>query len=364
MSAAERKSKKINPYAVYYPYTNICDFEIGDDGEPLWVILDNSYTDKSNPLAEPRTVSIKRLWTRTFYRDAEKIRTERNKEEWFLGPEINHGLGLVPFIFCNSRDVEGDKICDSPFEDTALKSRKIFNIASWCDETLANSSFQILFFPYKNDADIKNLTKMFKPDGSGMSDIPVIPFNGEINKEPYFGGAKLDNIDKYIALADHYTDEILAKYGMKTDSKGSWESGVAKSIDFDKTESYLRGVARQLEETEKKIAKICGAWENKTVELECKYPDNFEADDIDNELNRLAQALTIPSKKLQQKAHKAMITKIFPDIEQSELDEIIKEIDSDENSVPDDNTGDEDKNSDETLKNKDQSTDLKKDDSK
>ena len=158
-------------------------------------------------------------------------------------------------LFGNCRDVDDDYICDSPFEDVAIKSRKIFNIASWCDETLAGSSFQVLFFPYETQTDVEQITTLFDPAQGGIADLPVIPFKSTTQR-PGFDGPRLDHIDKYITMMNFYTEEILAKFGFKRESKGSWESGVAKSIDFEKTESFLRTISLQLQDVERKIRRI------------------------------------------------------------------------------------------------------------
>lgn len=339
---ADRVENGMNPYVVYYTPSQICDFEVDDSGELIWIILDNSYMDKSDPTVAPEIKNIRRLWTRDFFQDIETVK-ENNKETYVLSEEIPHGLPEIPFIFVNCRDNDSDLICDSPFEDVVIKSRLVFNIASWASEVLASSSFQIIFFPYETQADIEAITATFNPASGGMGDLPVVPFKTGA-QPPFFAGPDID-IDKFISMINHLSEEILSKFGIKKDSKGSWESGVAKSIDFEKTEAFLKALSLQLQECERKIVELCGMYENKEIDAKIDYHFTYEKADIDKQLNRLAMAFTIPSQNVQNKAYKEMVKLTFPEAEGDEIDDLVSDINT---GLPD-------------LKTGDQSTDLKKD---
>jgi len=322
---AERIEQGLNPYVVYYTPWQICDFEIDDNGELIWIILDNSYLDKTDPFADAAEKKIRRLWTRDFYQDIETKKVD-GKEIYELSDEHEHGLEIIPFIFVNCRDNDADLICDSPFEDVVIKSRLIFNIASWASEVLASSSFQILLFPYDTQADIKAIAKTFDPKSGGIADLPVVPFKATTQR-PSFEGPDID-IDKFINMINQLTKEILSKFGMKEESKGSWESGVAKSIDFEKTEAFLKTLSLQLQECERKIVQFCAMYEQKEIEFKIDYHFTYEKADVDKQLNRLAMAFTIPSQNTQLKAYKEMVKLTFPDAEGDEIDLLVKDINS------------------------------------
>lgn len=319
---AERVDNGVNPYVVVYTPDMICDFELSDKGTIEWVLLDNSYTDKIDPLTPPTKVIMRRLWTKTYYRDIETIPGQRNKYK--LYEEVAHNLGEVPFILVNSRDVDGDFICDSPFEDIVLKSRTVFNISSWATEVLASSSFQLLLFPYDNQQDLDNIAATFDPATGGIGDLPVVPFKAT-SQRPSFEAPDI-SIDKFILMINHISSEILAKFGMKIEEKGSWESGVAKSIDFAKTEAFLRSISIQLEDCERKIVYYCGLWENKDITAEIDYSMTYEKGDIERQLLRLEKLFNIPSDKVKKAAYSEAIRLTFPDVTEKTISELTADI--------------------------------------
>lgn len=320
---AERIENGINPYVVFYHPSKICDFEEDDKGNLDWIILDNSHLDKTDPKAIPEQKNIKRLWTKKYYQDIETIKGNGNKKEFILHEEIPHNLGEIPFIFVNSRDIDGNNITDSPFEDIVLKSRTIFNINSWATEVLASSSFQLLLFPYENQNDLDNIAATFDPSSGGIGDLPVVPFKA-LSQRPSFEAPDID-LNKFIDMVNHLSSEILSKFGMKPEEKGSWESGVAKSISYHKTEAILRSISIQLENAEKEIIRLCGLYEGTEIPAEIEYSLQYEKNDIEKELNRLEKLFKIPSQNIKDKVTKEMIKLNFPDMEEKELANLLSD---------------------------------------
>ena len=75
---ADRRARGLKPYpCVYYPY-QIRDYAVGEDGALLWVLLDDSKVDNSNPLKEakkrPSTACGQRHFLRNL-RSRRKVRT-------------------------------------------------------------------------------------------------------------------------------------------------------------------------------------------------------------------------------------------------------------------------------------------------
>lgn len=318
---AERIANDLNPYVVFYHPSKICDFEEDDKGNLEWIILDNSHLDKTDPKAIPEQKIIKRLWTKEYYQDIETVKSNGNKKEFVLHEEVSHDLGEIPFIFVNSRDIDGNNITDSPFEDIVLKSRTIFNINSWATEVLASSSFQLLLFPYENQNDLDNIAATFDPSSGGIGDLPVVPFKA-LSQRPSFEAPDID-LNKFIEMVNHLSSEILSKFGMKPDEKGSWESGVAKSISYHKTEAILRSISIQLENAEKEIIRLCGLYEGTEIPGEIEYSLMYEKNDIEKELSRLERLFKIPSQNIKDKATREMIKLSFPTMEDEELDNLL-----------------------------------------
>ena len=333
ITQADRLNSNVNPYVVFYSPWDVCDFDHDDEGQLLWVLLNNSYMDNSDPYNEPVLKDTRRLWTRDYYRDVEVVQNkETNALTYVLGEEITHELGEVPFIFVNCKDNDEDFICDSVFEDVALKSRKIFNMSSWADEVLASSTFQVMTFPYETQEDFDNIVTIFDPQKGGMADIPVVPYKVG-GSPPAFTGPDID-VDKFITLINYHTEEILAKFGLKKESSGVWESGVAKSIDFAKTESFLRSFSLQLEETEKKIIRLCSLYEGQEIKYDIQYSFNYEKQDIQKEFDRLTQLLLIPSDNVKKKVYKDMVQLSEPALTEEEVEELISDIAVYEESPP------------------------------
>jgi len=328
VTEADRISNNIHPYAVVYAPDKINDFDIDDKGELLWITLNNDYIDKSDPTAEPVEVKTVRLWTRSYYRDVKITKDDQGEIKYIAEDEIPHGLGKIPFIFVNCRDAESDYICDSPFEDVVLKSRTIFNYESWANGALGASSFQILVYPYVTQEDAKEIESLFDPTTGSIWDIYVYPYSvGSSSAKPDF--IKPDNsIDDHIKMIELLTEQINNKFGLKTDSKGSWESGVAKSIDFSKTEAFLKPLSLQLQETERKIVEYCAMYEQKDITYSIEYASTYEKSDMNNRITQLSTMLAIGSKTLQTKVQMEMINQTFPGMDQSEMDTIRKELEA------------------------------------
>ena len=321
LTRADRINNKINPYAVFYNYDKILDFELDDKGELNWITLDNSYTDKSDPLSPGQLKVVIRLWTKDYYADIQAVKV-KDKVKYTASEEVLHKLGKVPFIFCNAKDSDNDNISDSMFEDIAIKSRKIFNVTSWMDEALVSSSFKLLFMPYENQEDVDAITKIFNPADGGMSDVPVIPFKATSQKPTFDGPGITDNVDNYIKAINLEAEGILNFFGLKSESKGSWESGVAKSIDFSKTEAILKATSQQMQQIEKQIIDLCSLYEGSNIDYKIEYSFSYEKSDLDKELTRLQSAFIIPSQTVQKKAYIESAKLIFNELTPEEIKQI------------------------------------------
>ena len=327
MSKADRTAGRIDPYVIFYPPFRICDYEMDESGELEWITLDNTSIDKSDPLTAPAERKVKRLWTKEYYHDVEEKVVDGEKVYNFVTPEpIYHNLGRIPFTFVNARDCDIDGINDSIFEDIAIKSRKIFNISSWLDESLMASAFKILFMPYETKEDTEAIIALFAPNTAGIADVPAVPFRTG-SQRPFFDGPAIsDKIDNYLKAINQANEEILNKFGLRAESRGSWESGVAKSIDFSKTEAILRATSLQLQATEQKIVEFCGLWEDREIKATIEYPTGYEKDDLDKEVTRLIQVISIGSDTLKRKAARHIAIINFPDSTPEELKAIEDEV--------------------------------------
>lgn len=333
LTVADRAQSNYHPYAVFYDYERILDFELDDRGQLNWITLDNSYIDKSDPLKPETKKVITRLWTKDSFVDIETVQKD-NVTTYIASDVFENELVIVPFIFVNAKDTDNDNIADSIFEDIAIKSRKIFNVTTWLDEALIGNCFRVLFMPYEDAEDIKGINELFNPAAGGIADIPAIPFKAG-QGQPFFDGpGASENVDCYLQSINFENESILNKFGFKQESKGSWESGVAKSIDFSKTEAILSATAKQMEEIELAIVMLCSLYEGKEIDATITYPRSFEKGDIDKEFDRISKAFTIPSPILQQKAKVRSAKILFPNLTPEELKQIENEKIAEEDTSP------------------------------
>lgn len=321
---ADRQSAEVNPYCCFYHPNKISDFYVDDEGCLKWIILDNSYIDSCDPFQEAKKVQSKRLWTEEFYQDFEGSGTATSVSE-----PVFHGLGKVPFIFVNWKDVNEDMIADSPFEDIALISRYIYNLLSYMDEMLASGTFKSLFYPVDGGdgipADLKN----------GIGNLVVVPYNGALSQKPFFDGHTLGDADTFIKVFDFYTKQILSKVGLDKDTEKAFaQSGIAKSLEYKKAESLLVLGAAQMEEVEKQIFELAALWEGKEFTGNIVYDKSFYSDDIDSAATRLMNIYNeLPYQSVKNTAAKKLVNKVLADATPEEKIAMLSEIDGTDSSL-------------------------------
>lgn len=293
------RPENLNPYACLYDPCMIRDFYMNDDGELEWVLLDNSYLDKSNPTAQNEKVCIYRLWTKKFYQDW--LVDTKKKDSTPITDEIPHIIGYVPFHFVNWVDVDDDIISDSSFEDVAIINKTIYNWLTLMDEQIHLGTFKTLFYPSLSPDDVPE-TILKK----GIYSIPTATFNGNSSQAPFYGGSGLSDADFFIKLVDTLILAIFRTIGMDQDrDKTTQQSGVARERELTKVQSLLVSGKQAAEETEAFIIKTAARWENQTFDddkIKIEYDNKFLDDNIDDKLRRLYEMFSLPYKNFQDKA--------------------------------------------------------------
>jgi hypothetical protein len=326
LSKADQETLQLQPYCVLYEPWKIIDFHTDDTGELLWVLLDNSYLDSTDPFTAAKTVSTYRLWTRTDYTDI--VFDDTNTEKGEIKPPVAHQLGVVPFIFSSCRDIDEDSITETPCEDIALIGRSIYNTMSLLDEQVASGTFKVLFFPAQSRDDIPSEIKK-----AGLGALAVVPFNPESGGRPLFDGVDITNIAQVLSVIQIYIKAILFKVGLdKDDDKSFVQSGYAKKIEFQKTESLLRVFAIQLEGVEKRIFHLAGLWYAKTpgsrtdAIVTVTYPRQFQSEELEKQLSRLYDLYNLGFQSLAAFVIEKIIKKTFPELDEKTLRSLINDI--------------------------------------
>lgn len=308
---ADRINSGLKPYAcMYFPW-HIRDFACDEQMQIEWVLLDDSRTIKTDPMKPVEHQKIFRLWTKTTFQDFEiKEDKQAGKMKVEAGEIKVHGLGEVPFHFVNVRDIEDDHISDSPMEDIGILSKMIYNIMSYLDEMLAGGTFKTLFYPTKTKDDIPEEIKK-----KGVSDSPVATFNADSNKEPFFAGAGLEEIEPFISAFNLYKLQIFSKVGMDVDRDKTYiQSGAALGKEFQKTEALLRGISEAMEECEKFIYRMAALWQGEKIEVEVEYTENYQQSDIAAEFLRLQAVYKMAQPDLSRMALEKIARLVFPEM--------------------------------------------------
>jgi hypothetical protein len=321
---AQRTQQKLNPYASMYLPFKIRDFNINrNDGELDWILLDNSYTEHTDPYTRAKNVTQYTLWTRTGYQNFRRI---GEKETPVADPELAHGLGEVPVKLVSWRDDNNDFITETACEDIALISKLIFNNMSYMDEMLASGTFKMLAYPTKDGKLPPELVS------GGVGALGVIPYAADSGTVPSFIGAALTDIDPFIKAIGFYMAEVLKKVGLSTDeTKEFVKSGAAKRIDFQKMRALLVSGALMMSKLEKWICETAAKWEKNSelgVRSNITYTSLYDSEDLQTEVSMLTELLIHPVKTLRIKALNLIVKKLLGnDLKADELQEIYVDID-------------------------------------
>jgi hypothetical protein len=325
----DRRDNKINPYGVLYLPFRIRDFNINiNDGQLDWVILDNSYSDHTDPF-KPRVEIVRyTLWTRTGHQDFEM--TDAGNGQKIVTPvtpnEIPHNVGYVPFRFVSWRDDNADFVSETVCEDIAMVSKLIYNNMSYMDEMLASGTFKMLAYPTKDGTAPEELIQ------GGVGALSILPYSMESSTQPGFIGASLDDIDPFVKAIEFYMAEVLKKVGLSTDeTKEFVKSGAAKKIDFQKMKALLVTGALMMSKTEEWIFRTAAAWQGiyDLKDLKIEYTAAYSDEDLRTEVTMLTELLVHPVKKLRKNVLDILVKKLLanylsPDI----LEDINKDIEA------------------------------------
>ena len=319
-TVAARREKGLNPFCVMYMPWQIRDFAVDNKGELLWILLDNSYAEKTDPLKPEEEKTVYRLWTKMSYQDFEIPSGDKDIK---ASEEIPHNLGIVPFRFINWKDKDEDLLSETPFEDIALIDQAIYNNLSLMDEMVNAGTFKTLFFPEIKKGDLPAEIKH-----QGVGNLSVIPFPGDASHAPFFAGATLEDITNIIQVFEFFLAQLYDKVGLGTDQDKKYvQSGKAKELDFEKAASFLKAGAKSLEDCEKFIFHTAGLWEGTTYtdkDIVIKYSCSFKEEEVDALLARLFGILSLGYKSLKKMAVLKIAQKLSSDLSEAEKEELFE----------------------------------------
>ncbi|EMO78571.1 hypothetical protein LEP1GSC126_0091 [Leptospira kirschneri str. 200801774] len=317
---ADRKALGLKPYLVLYELSQIRDFSVDEKGELLWVLLDNSFDDDSNPFAKRKTVTEYRLWTREAYQDFAK----NDKDEIVAGEARAHSIGKIPFVFLSWSDKTKTLINQTVFEDIAVIDRKIYNYLSVADEVIYSGSFPLFVFPGRIPDSVVD---------KGLASQDWLEFDSASSNKPDFVIPGIDALDGILSFIDKLGKKILQKVGLDRDEeKASAQSGKAKLLEYKVANAFLLSGATRLERVETDCFEMALKWmssEGKTNEIKIAYQKKFETIDIDKAVQTLLSIFAdLKYSAVKKRVAKEIVNKIFPEMPEEEKEELFDEIDN------------------------------------
>lgn len=293
---AQRQELKLNPFCTMYMPWKIRDFALDDNGDFLWVLLDNTYILKTDPKADAVKKVVYTLWDKESYQDF-----EITGDAIIQGEKYSHPVGKVPFYILSWKDKDEDQLSETPFEDIALIDQAVYNSLSLLDEMITAGTFKLLFFPVIKATDLPVELKT-----NGVGSLTVIPFPGDTTTAPFFAGASLEDTASFVSIIEFYLSQLFDKLGMGTDKDKKYvQSGKAKELDFKKAESFLRHGAESLQDCETFIFDTAARWEGKSdliKKINITYSTDFQDEEIESLMTSITGIIAMGYKSLEKYA--------------------------------------------------------------
>ncbi len=331
VSKADEDSNNINPYIVIYKPWQIRDFYY-QDGVLQWVLLDNTYIEKSDPTVAEEEIIGYRLWDTMKFVDY-KITLVKGGYQVVEIDTVEHDLGEVPFKICNWQDDNNDFVGESYFEDPCWIVKKIYNYMSYQDEMMASGTFKMLSYPSENGELPATLVE------GGVGTLSCLPYDGNLPHEPSFIGAELNDMASLLAAITFAYEQLMSYFGMEVEeNKNLPQSGTAKELNFEKLKSILNNGAISLEKTERWIFDIVAKWKGDSSEYEVNYKKDFLTKDIDAKIRQYMELkLLAPYERLNKILDKMIVKlSLSGDVEPDEMEEIMSEIEKSKIGVKND----------------------------
>jgi hypothetical protein len=336
-TVADEKKANLKTYAYIVSPIDLLDYSFDDEGNLNWVLIQETYRNDADPLADD-SLSEKtryRMWTRTdMYLFEESKKTKKNsKTVYELKDHIRHNLGEVPVIFADN--LLSDERYGAPalINDIAYLDRAVANYLSNLDAIIQDQTFSQLVMPAQNilagedqaQALVELGTKrVFLYDAGGSTHSPEY-----ISPDPQQAHLILDVVSRIIK--EIYNSVGLSSERTNKDNAVSMDnsSGVAKAYDFERVNALLSAKADSLEVVENKIAHLVALWngEDDPEEEFVQYPDNFDTRGLYDEFDISARLMLVDAPdKIRQEQMRMIVDKLFPMLEEKLRKEIDKEI--------------------------------------
>lgn len=353
VSEADRKRSGGRTYAYFLKPTHVYDFAYDEDGELEWFLNGEFKRDDEDPLTGSGKVRERyRLWTKTFWAVIEVDGKGTNENARVVDHGL-HNLGLVPVFPADH--MASDELYTVPglLEDVAYMDRAVANYLSNLDVIIQDQTFSQLAIPFQgllptagNDDDDGESEELNQIQQMGHN--RVFAYNAEGGAAPEFISPDVKQAGMIITTITKIVGEIYHSIGMagertKQDNAAGIDnsSGVAKAYDFEKLNAMLASKARSLQMVEKQLIRMVNAWNGNFQELEqvetyVTYPQSFDVRNLADEMDN-AQRLSVMNapKKLRQAQMSGVAEKLFPQMAEEDMKEILDDIEDEWLKEPD-----------------------------
>lgn len=347
-NASMADTKGVDLYAYLVPPQQVPDYAYDETGELLWVLIEEHVRDDQDPINGTGDITKRyRLWTRNDWTLIEfKKGPGKSGGRWEQTDAGVHNLGLVPVVPANN-SIGSDKWdCPALIADVAYLDRAVSNYASNLDAIIQDQAFSQLAMPAQgvlpgDDAYNKVLE---------MGTKRVFLYDGEGGSAPQFLSPDPSQASLILSAIGQLINEIYHSVGLagertkQDNSKGiDNSSGVAKAVDFERVVALLSSKADALELIESKMIKIVCAWSGDALPekevviypVESQFDVRTLYDEID--IGMKLRLMGLPPMILEEQINR-LVPKLFPDLTQSVVDSIKKEVKQWANEPPPEET--------------------------
>ncbi|AMB48272.1 hypothetical protein [Methylobacterium sp. AMS5] len=321
VSQADEKEQGARVYTYFVRPQNILDMGFhDDDGELLWVFVQETYRDDKDPIYASGKVKVRyRLWTRNEWMLFE-IKDVRGSQRVDLLDQGPVAIGRVPCFFADHILGENLYSASGLIDDIAYLDRASANYLSNLDAIIQDQAFSQLAMPAQNvlpgteahNALVDMGTKrIFLYDGEGGAAPEYL------SPDPRQAQLIITAINKIVA--EIYNTAGASGERTKQDNAVGIDnsSGVAKAYDFDKLNSLLTTKAQSLEQVEHQLNELVLLWHKATPlkERVVKYPETFDVRSLFDEFT-VAQNLGLieAPKTIRSEQMKQIVDKLFPGV--------------------------------------------------
>lgn len=296
-----KQKKKIRPYVRVLMPMSVKDWAYGDDGELLWVLIEENFERKEDPFADVVEGKRIRLWTRTEWKLYEKVNYETKEIASGF-----HNLGKVPMILWV--DANGYKLCPSYwFEDVVRISDAILNEISEAQMNTIKQLFGLLIvsqtFAECGGAPMVN-TEIMEGETAEQASA-----RQEREKETYrftlsrmssiFENAEEKGLTRYISPSGAETNSIISfiqflqnalqdvlRMALQSSSKAA-QTAESKQWDNHNAQQFFAERALRMEEIENSIWELMNLWDASVTVPQVSYSKEFSITDLSTMVNCL-----------------------------------------------------------------------------